>query len=104
MLASRIISKCKIIYENGITQYKDLISQIDYEEIIKPKLNEAYLLEKENKWKETARSKQLKLEVTELFGTEYFTTHSPLGLAIRTNCLTLPLTQGGTTKCLVIPI
>ena len=85
-----------ITYENGIYQEKNLISHIDYEEIIKPQLRIADELEIVKRKQEADR---IKLTLVNMFGEHYFTDKSPLYEAITTGILSLPYIQGGSSKC-----
>lgn len=96
-----IIATYKIRYANSITQTKNLISQTDYTETVKPILQEIddLLAVKEN----LAASK-LKSKLKSLVGNFYFTTESPLYFAIDTGLLILPKHQGGESKCELVKI
>ena len=97
----KILGVYTIIYNNGVKQNKNLIDHSDYLNIIKPKLKEAYELErlKKNKEHNQKMAQKLKNQVKEMFGSEWFTTKSPLYNAIDSGLLVLPNVQGGTTKC-----
>jgi len=98
-MATKIIGVYEITYQNGNCQIKNLISHDDYVNIYKSYQDKIFELEKENKFKESNSSRKLKLELKEFFGTEFFTTMSPLFDAISANVLTLLPQQGGSQKC-----
>ena len=80
------IGKFKLTYANGISQVKLLITQEDYKSIVKPILDNIAELEaqrsginkKSKRYKEKLR--ELKKPISELG--EFFTSTSPLGLAL----------------------
>lgn len=100
-----IIGKLEITYENGITQFKNLISQEDYESKVKSILNAIYELESERS--KLGRNNKRYSEIGNEMGSmksclselgEYVTSQSPLGLAYRCRDyknLKLPKNQGG---------
>ena len=100
-MAKKILGVYKITYGNGngIAQQKNLISHEDYLDIIIPQEKLIYELEKENNYRETKESKQIKNELKDLFGGLWFTDKSPLYYASVTGILSLPQTQGGNHKC-----
>lgn len=100
-VSSRIIRPYRITYDNGVTQIKNLISQIDFEAIIKPKQKEIYELEIADKKKE---ANAIKSELKAMFSDNYFTDKSPLFNAHLTGYLELPKVQGGIKPCLVAEI
>lgn len=88
-----------IIYANGISQNKYLISTEDYNEVVKPLDKVVGHLQL---FKGTEGSvKEIKKTIKGLFGEEYFTDSSPLFDAIKSGYLDLPVSQGGRTKCKV---
>lgn len=86
--------KYKIEYQNGFIQFKNLVSEDTYKYKIKPLIdlaqNYAYI---GNKKMESYTKKRIK----DSYG-EYFTEKSPLGLAINTGVIELPL---GHYKCMI---
>lgn len=98
-MATKIIDIYEISYQNGITQRKNLISHDDYLEIIIPTNDVISELERRNKFRETKESAQLKRDLKDMFGSEWFTDKSPLYKAIQTGILSLPSAQGGEHKC-----
>lgn len=98
----RIQGKYKIVYENGFKQQKNLISNKDYLEIVRPLSNIAATLEIDKKTRSEARS--LKKVISSLFGEEWFTDESPLFNAIKTGTLSLPESQGGNHKVKITKI
>ncbi len=99
------IGKFKLTYANGISQVKLLITQEDYKSIVKPILDNIAELEaqrsginkKSKRYKEISEKlRELKKPISELG--EFFTSTSPLGLALwssRFLNLILPPQQGG---------
>lgn len=100
------IEKFRLAYANGISQVKLLITQEDYKSIIKPILDNIAELEaqrsginkKSKRYKEISEKlRELKKPISELG--EFFTSESPLGLALHTRSipkiLILPPQQGG---------
>ena len=100
-MESKIISLYKIIYENGVIQIKGLIEHSDYLNDIKPTETKIDFLEVKKKTKD---AEYLKRELKSKYGTFWFTNESPLFDAIVTGYLSLPICQGGETKCNVIKI
>lgn len=99
------IGKFKLTYANGISQVKLLITQEDYKSIVKPILDNIAELEaqrsginkKSKRYKEISEKlRELKKPISELG--EFFTSESPLGLALHTRSipkiLILPPQQG----------
>ena len=77
----------KITYANGCEQVKNLIQQKDFD--ILTAANAQYLKdEQQNKIKDPRK----------IFGDTFFTTESPIGLAMQTGELILPSHQGGAQK------
>lgn len=84
-----------------VIQTKDLINHNDFINIISPTKKELVLLEIEykeaNDKKDLEKSKELFKQINYLnsllkpFGKNYFTTKSPLGLALETGLLNLPI-------------
>lgn len=95
------MEKYKLQYKSHI-QFKNLISHEEFTEVIKPIENEIYDLEKANKYKQTAKSKELR-KIIKSYG-EYFTTQSPLYAAMTTNKIQLPTSQGKEHFCLITKI
>lgn len=81
---AKVIGVYKIIFDNGAKQIKNLISHDDYLNIYKKYQDEIYELEKKNKFKETSTTKQLKKDLIDFFGIEWFTDKSPYFDAINT--------------------
>ena len=79
---SKILGTYRITYDNGAVQVKNLISHEDYINIYKTTQDRIYDLEKENKFKETNTTRNLKKDMKEMFGSEFFTDDSPLFKAI----------------------
>lgn len=96
-----IIAKYRITYPGGISQTKNLIRHEDYQNIIKPKLSEAYYLEKENNFKPTPESEAIKSDLKRRFGAHWFTDKSPIWDARTTGILSLLPQQGGEHKVLI---
>lgn len=94
----KIIGQYRITYQRGITQTMDLISQEDFENIIKVKLDEIYDFQVA---KNNIAAALLKKEIKDEFGDNYFTTGSPIYKAFETGILSLPAHQGGEKKCKV---
>lgn len=99
------IGKFRLTYANGISQVKLLITQEDYKSIVKPILDNIAELEaqrsginkKSKRYKEISEKLgELKKPISELG--EFFTSESPLGLALHTRSipkiLILPPQQG----------
>lgn len=99
------IGKFRLTYANGISQVKLLITQEDYKSIVKPILDNIAELEaqrsginkKSKRYKEISEKlRELKKPISELG--EFFTSESPLGLALHTRSipkiLILPPQQG----------
>lgn len=95
----------KVMYvKEGMNQTKNLISQEDYEEKVKPILKEIQELEsKQSEYnKKNKKYQELEKEIRTLKGKlkplgEWFTSRSPLGKALRNGgLLILPSQQGGT--------
>lgn len=95
------MEKYKLQYKSHI-QFKNLISHKEFTEVIKPIENEIYDLEKANKYRQTAKSKELR-KIIKSYG-EYFTTQSPLYAAMTTNKIQLPASQGKEHFCLITKI
>lgn len=98
------IGKFRLTYANGMSQVKLLITQEDYKSIIKPILDNIAELEaceinkKSKRYKEIfGKLRELKKLISELG--EFFTSESPLRLALHTRSipkiLILPPQQGG---------
>lgn len=88
------IGKFKLTYANGISQVKLLITQEDYKSIVKPILDNIAELEaqrsginkKSKRYKEISEKlRELKKPISELG--EFFTSESPLGLALHTRSI-----------------
>lgn len=97
----------KVTYvKEGMNQTKNLISQEDYEEKVKPILKEIQELEsKQSEYnKKNKKYQELEKEIRTLKGKlkplgEWFTSRSPLGKALENGgLLILPSQQGGTHK------
>ena len=87
----------QIIYNNNIIQNKKLIDQVEYDlyrfserKILKQGLSSKIEMESLNELKKAFKLKH---------GDEWFTTKSPLGLAIESGLLVLPEHQGDTSVC-----
>ena len=100
-MATKILGVYKISYDNGATQIKNMISHDDFVNVYKVAQERIYELEKANKFKETASSKQLKKEMKYFFGPEWFTDKSPLFDAYKTGKMYLSPWQGGEINCKV---
>lgn len=83
-----VICKYKIVYDNGITQFKNLISHWHYLNVVKPIEWDIYELERANKGRPTKASKEIKKLLKDNFG-EYFTTESSLFYAIDSGVIEL---------------
>lgn len=97
----------KVMYvKEGVNQTKNLISQEDYEEKVKPILKEIQELEsKQSEYnKKNKKYQELEKEIRTLKGKlkplgEWFTSRSSLGKALENGgLLILPPQQGGTHK------
>lgn len=103
MLEDKIIKKYIITYNNEISQTKVLISQEDYNTLVKPKLNEIILLESElvNLGRKNKKRIELEKLIKEIESSinigEFFTTESPLGQAINSNYLEFSFYKGNIT-------
>lgn len=75
-----------IVYSNGMTQEKNLISHKDYINVILPKKEQIYNAEMK---KDYETSSSLKKELLADFGDEWFTDKSPMFDAIDTGMLIL---------------
>tara|TARA_R110000822_G_scaffold6851_17_gene28726 strand:+ start:886 stop:1194 length:309 start_codon:yes stop_codon:yes gene_type:complete len=87
----KIIDTYKITYENGVVQWKNLISHIDYLNIIKSIQSKIGNLEIEDYKKNKDKIKALKDKQISLFGEHWFTDNSPLFWAVKTGEMTLPI-------------
>jgi len=96
MNPSKIKATYRIEYSNGMVQYKNLITDEDYQRIIKPIDSAVGQLNIHKEYSSQVHS--LKKTIKDLFGDEYFTDVSPLFLAIKTGKLILPESQGGEHK------
>lgn len=96
----RILGTYEITWGNGFVQQKNLIRHEDYLNVIAPKRAEAYRLEleiyslpkksSEIRAKEN-RVRQLRREISQDFGSQFFTDKSPLFDAISTGvCSQMP--------------
>ena len=95
---SRSKKQYKITYMDHkvpVVQWKWLVSEDDFSNIITPIRSIIYTIEMDNRFKPTSESKQLKKLLVDMFGDYWFTEDSPLGKAIGTNKLVLPEHQGG---------
>jgi len=91
----KIIGTYKITYDSsGVVQFMNLITHLDYMQIIYPRQLTLRTAGKK-------MTKRIKAELLELFGENWFTDKSPLGLAMETGILKLPETQGGEHKCII---
>ena len=97
-VGSRIIGRYKITYHNDVIQEMDLITQDDYESIVKPTQDNIFDLKRDGKEKE---ADELKKQLKQMFGDNYFTDGSPIYQAFKTGILSLPKTQGGDKPCKV---
>ena len=89
-----ILGKYKITYSNGISQFKNLISHIDYLQDIRVVEDNIYELEKKNKFKETKESLELKRYLKDTYGEFWFTDESPLWSSRLNGIMKLPKSQG----------
>ena len=96
-----ILAKYKIRYQNGIEQVKNLIKQEDYNEFAYQVSILVKDSEAKNKKANEVEIKRLTKEFKTIHGDEFFTTGSPLGVAIHSGLLLLPEHQGGITECLI---
>jgi len=80
------LGRYRIIYSNGVTQVKDLISQDDFKNTLAPGLMEVYRL---TQIKAHEVAKELKSTLKKQFGDNYFTSESPIGKAMFTGRLVL---------------
>lgn len=102
MTPYKSIGLYQITYQNGITQQKHLIKQSDYLDYIDINKTLALMTEtKKSQDKFKNEIMNLKVKLKNDFGGNFFTTESPLGLAIKTGILCLPKIQGG---CSVVKI
>jgi hypothetical protein len=91
-----IIKTYRITYENDISQTKNLIKHSDFLNVIKPTEKLIYELERKNKFKPTAETKQLGKDLKNRFSDNWFTDGSPLFNAISSGVLETPF---GNYKC-----
>ena len=104
---SKIIGRYQITYKNGVVQEKNLILHSDYKHIIIPKEDRFYELSKDKKsltQTEIEEMIQIKNDLFQMFGDEWFTDNSPIFKAINTGILSLPLSQGGDHQCEIIKL
>ena len=92
MMATKIKGTYRIEYGNGMVQYKNLISDEDFENVVKPSNNIIGYLETFKKTE--VQVHKIKSGLIELFGDEFFTVSSPLGIAIKSGVLVLLENQG----------
>ena len=95
----KVLGKYQITYANGFIQEKYLIDAEDYREVVKPIQSVVGYLEIHKSVSGSVG--KLKSVVKEIYGSEFFTTESPMFHAIKSGVLDLPLTQGGKVKCKV---
>lgn len=88
----KVLGQYEISYSAGVVQQKNLIKHEDFENIIKPTLDEIERLEVQKK-KDEASEKKVYLK--SLFGENWFTNKSPLYEAIETGVIELLPQQGG---------
>jgi hypothetical protein len=86
----KILNKYKFEYSNGVVQYKNLISNVHFKEIITPAKLEIELLKTA---KDFGSASKIKKELIDTFGEFWFTNNSPLYRAIHTGVLE-PLFNG----------
>lgn len=89
----KIIDKYRITYENGISQFKNLISHDDYLNIVKSIQSKIGDLEIQDYKKNKDKIQSLKNKQVSLFGEHWFTDESPLFLAIETGVLICPISD-----------
>lgn len=93
----------------GVDQEMTLVSQADYEQMYKPTVARMRELIEEtaglNKKKHADQIREnqktirlLKACLKEMFGGAFFTSESPLGLAMETGVMKLPAAQGGLSE------
>jgi hypothetical protein len=104
---TRVLSLYEVTYvSDGIKQIKGLVTDEDYDTIIKPITKAINIIEDDNKGKPNTQSKLLKYSLKIMFGdyANCIKQTSPLGKSIKTGILCLPPQQGGdhkvTWKCL----
>lgn len=108
------IGQVKITFHNGSTQKRDVVTQESYESVYKVKKSAIQDLESElNKVKDnksekylgiSKRIREIKSELSEIFGDNFITDGSPIHDAIKTKTLSLPPQQGGDKPCEVFYI
>ena len=98
---ARVLSHYEVTYaSNGFKQIKGLVTDEDYDTIIKPISKAISIIEDDNKGKSNTQSKLLKESLKLMFG-DYencIKQTSPLGDSIKTGILSLPPQQGGDHK------
>lgn len=99
-MKSNILSTWEVTYECGTKQVLNLISDEDYENILKPLSNASYNIKLKNKGKSNKQSNLIEESIKIMFGdiSFTFTENSPLGLSMKCNKLILPTHQGGESK------
>jgi hypothetical protein len=99
--SDRVLGVYEITYlENGFVQTKSLISEYNFNNILKPIKNAIKIIEDDNRGKENEQSQLLKQSLKLMFGdyNECFTEDSPMGKSIKTGIILLPPQQGGEHK------
>jgi hypothetical protein len=89
----KILGTYNITYENGISQYKNLISHTDYLNIVKSIQSKIGELEIQDYKKNKDKIQSLKNKQVSLFGENWFTDESPLFLAIESGEMNLPISD-----------
>lgn len=99
-MSIKAIGRYKITYKNGFIQEKNMISFDDYAGIYKPSMIKMTDIESSDAPKKERDEKinKIKDKMKFLFGSDWFTSTSPLSLAIETGVLSLHLHQGGDHK------
>lgn len=98
---SRVLSLYEVTYaSNDFKQIKSLITDEDYNIILKPIVKAINIIEDDNKGKPNTQSKLLKDSLKLMFGdySNCIKQTSPLGNSIKTGILSLPPQQGGEHK------
>lgn len=105
-----IRKKFRVTYcRYGVSQEMGLVSQADYEQIYKPTVARTRELVEEtaglNRKRDADQIREnqetirlLYAVLDEEFGKSFFTTGSPLGLAMETGVMVLPASQGGSSE------
>ena len=98
---ARVLSLYEVTYaSNGFKQIKGIVTNEDYDTIIKPIAKAISIIEDDNKGKPNLQSKLLKDSLKIMFGDfeNCIRQTSPLGESVKTGVLALPPQQGGDHK------